>query len=96
MFENRFMAIRRQAAFNARNFLAHDGEGRRATKYGKDQIVFSQGKPADAIYYIQKGKAKLIVSFPSKGKEAVVAIISADEFFGGGCIASQPLRTNRP
>ena len=85
------MAIRRQAAFNARNFLAHDGEGRRATKYGKDQIVFSQGEPADAVYYIQKGKAKLIV-VSEQGKEAVVAIISADEFFGEGCIASQPLR----
>ena len=58
---------------------------------GKDQIVFSQGDPADAVFYIQKGKVKVTV-VSEQGKEAVVAILAADEFFGEGCLAGQAQR----
>ena len=59
--------------------------------FGKDQIVFSQGDPADAVFYIQKGKAKVTV-VSEQGKEAVVAILGPDEFCGEGCLAGQPRR----
>ncbi len=59
--------------------------------YKRNQSVFSQGDPADAIFYIQKGKVKLTV-VSKQGKEAVVAILGADDFFGEGCLAGQPLR----
>jgi CRP/FNR family cyclic AMP-dependent transcriptional regulator len=54
-------------------------------------VIFSQGDPADAIFYIQKGKVKLTV-LSKQGKEAVVAILGVGDFFGEGCLAGQPLR----
>src|SRR4249920_3059877 len=59
--------------------------------YRKKTTVFSQGSPADAVFYIQKGKVKLTV-LSSRGKEAVVAILGSGDFFGEGCLAGQPLR----
>jgi CRP/FNR family cyclic AMP-dependent transcriptional regulator len=74
-----------------KSFLAKVGEGRSIGKYRKDQIVFSQGAPADAVFYIQKGKAKVTV-VSQQGKEAVVAVLGPDEFCGEGCLAGQPRR----
>ena len=54
-------------------------------------MIFSQGDPANAVFYIQKGKIKLKV-LSRQGKEAVVAILDAGDFFGEGCLAGQPLR----
>ncbi len=53
--------------------------------------MFSQGDPADAVYYIRKGKIKDVVA-SQKGKKAIVAIFGADDFFGEGCLIGQPLR----
>jgi CRP/FNR family cyclic AMP-dependent transcriptional regulator len=77
--------------FDPKLFLAEVGKGRARTDYHNKQIVFSQGDPADAIFYIQKGKIKLTV-ISRQGKEAVVAILGADDFLGEGCLAGQPLR----
>ncbi len=85
------MASKRRTQFNPKSFLAKVGEGRSIGKYRKDAIVFSQGDPADAVFYIQKGKVKLTV-VSEQGKEAVVAILGADEFFGEGCLTAQAQR----
>jgi CRP-like cAMP-binding protein len=85
------MAIKRRRSFNPKSFLAKVGEGRSIGSYGKDQIVFSQGDPADAVFYIQRGKVKVAV-VSKQGKEAVVAILGTNEFFGEGCLAGQALR----
>ncbi len=85
------MAVDRRPSFNPKSFLAKVGEGRSIEHYGKDQAVFSQGDPADAVFYIQKGKAKVTV-VSEQGKEAVVAIFGTGEFFGEGCLAGQPQR----
>src|SRR6202451_2623272 len=77
--------------FNPQVFLAKVGKGRTLADYKKNQRVFSQGDPADAMFYIQTGKVKLTV-VSKQGKEAVVAILGADDFFGEGCLAGQPLR----
>jgi CRP/FNR family transcriptional regulator, cyclic AMP receptor protein len=77
--------------FEPQSFLAEVGEGRIRTDYKKNQRVFSQGDPADAIFYIQKGKVKLTV-VSNQGKSAVVAILSAGDFFGEGCLAGQSAR----
>jgi CRP-like cAMP-binding protein len=69
------MAIKRKAPFDPKSFLAMVGEGRSIGKYNKDQVVFSQGNPADAVFYIQKGKVKVTV-VSEQGKEAVVSAIS--------------------
>ncbi len=85
------MATRQRPSFNPKSFLAKVGKGRTIVKYRKGQIVFAQGDPADAVYYIQKGKVKVTV-VSEQGKEAVVAITGANEFFGETCLAGQPKR----
>jgi CRP-like cAMP-binding protein len=54
-------------------------------------MVFSQGEPADSIFYIQEGKVKLTV-LSEQGKEAVVAILGTGDFCGEGCLTGQPRR----
>ena len=85
------MAIRRRASFNPKSFLAKIGEGRSIGTYRKSEVVFSQGDPAAEIFYIHTGKVKVTV-VSQQGKEAVVAILEADEFFGEGCLAGQVQR----
>jgi CRP/FNR family cyclic AMP-dependent transcriptional regulator len=86
-----FVAKRSKLSFDPKKFLARVGEGKTITKYKKDQIVFSQGDPADAVFYIQKGKLKLTV-ISEQGKEAVIAILGPDHFFGEGCLNGHGLR----
>src|ERR1700730_2462492 len=85
------MAIKHRLSFDPKSFLAKVGEGRSIDTYRKDQIVFSQGDPADAVFYIQKGKVKVTV-VSEQGKEAVVAILGTNDFLGEGCLAGQALR----
>jgi CRP/FNR family cyclic AMP-dependent transcriptional regulator len=85
------MALKRRPSFNPKAFLAKVGEGRSINTYHKGQIVFSQGDPADAVFYIQSGKVKVTV-VSEQGKEAVVAMLGTNEFFGEGCLAGQAKR----
>ncbi len=82
---------RGKASFDPKTFLARVGEGKTISKYRKNQIVFSQGEVADAVFYIQQGKVKLTV-VSEQGKEAVVAILGPGQFFGEGCLNGHPLR----
>jgi CRP/FNR family transcriptional regulator, cyclic AMP receptor protein len=86
-----FMRKRVKASFDPKTFLAKVGEGKRIFKFRKDQIVFSQGQVADAVFYIQQGKVKLTV-VSEQGKEAVVAILGPGQFFGEACLNGHPLR----
>jgi CRP/FNR family cyclic AMP-dependent transcriptional regulator len=85
------MKPKEQPLFDPRNFLAKVGEGRTIAEYRKNQTVFLQGDPADAVFYIQKGKVKLTV-VSKQGKEAVVGLLGPANFFGEGCLAGQLLR----
>jgi Cyclic nucleotide-binding domain len=80
-----------KVAFNVDTFLATMDGGRSISTYRKHQKVFSQGDPADAVFYIQEGKVKVCV-INELGKEAVVAIHDKENFFGEGCLLGQPLR----
>jgi len=84
-------ASKRTSTFNPRTFLARVNEGRSVEPYRRKQVIFAQGDPADAVFYVQKGRVKLTV-VSKQGKEAIVALLGADEFFGEGCLAGQPLR----
>jgi CRP-like cAMP-binding protein len=77
--------------FDPARFLATIDGGRSLTEYRKDQVIFSQGQPADAVFYVRKGKIKLVVT-SKQGKQAVVAILGADEFFGEGCLNGEAVR----
>jgi CRP-like cAMP-binding protein len=78
-------------AFDPKSFLAKVGDGRSIAKYRRNQLIFSQGEIADAVFFIQKGKVKLTV-VSEQGKEAVVAILTVGDFLGEGCLAGQPRR----
>lgn len=81
------MAVKATAPVDAKSLLAKASKERSIVKYQKDHIVFSQDEPADAVFYIQKGKVKITVVSP-QGKEAVIAILGPDDFFGEGCLAT--------
>jgi CRP-like cAMP-binding protein len=77
--------------FDPKAFLSKVNGGRAVSDYRKDQIVFRQGDPSDAVFYIQTGKVKKTV-VSEQGKEAVVAILEVGDFFGEGCLAGEVLR----
>ena len=62
-----------------------------AVGYSAGETIFSQGDPADAVFYLQGGTVKLAVT-SEQGKEAVVGMLKAGDFFGEGCLIAQPLR----
>ena len=80
-----------EPSFDPKVFLATVNHGRSATRYLAGQTIFSQADPADAVFYVQKGNVKVAVT-SEQGKEAVVAIIEAGDFFGEGCLIGQPAR----
>jgi CRP/FNR family cyclic AMP-dependent transcriptional regulator len=77
--------------FDPKTFLTKTNGGRTLTDFDETQVIFSQGGPADAIFYLHRGKVKLTV-LSKHGKEAVVAILGNGDFFGEGCLAGQPVR----
>jgi CRP/FNR family transcriptional regulator, cyclic AMP receptor protein len=84
--------IQSQRSFDPKSFLAEAGNGRSIIHYRKDQAVYSQGEPADAVFYIQKGKVKVTV-VSENAKEAITAIFGANDFFGEGSLAGLAHRT---
>jgi CRP-like cAMP-binding protein len=77
--------------FDPKVLLATINGGRSVSDYRKGKVVFTQGEPADSVFYIQKGKIKIVVT-SKQGKEAVVAMLGPGEFLGEGCLIGQPLR----
>jgi CRP/FNR family cyclic AMP-dependent transcriptional regulator len=78
-------------ALDAKLFLASVDEGKRAMTLGAQEIVFTAGDPANAVFYIEEGNVKVAV-LSHKGKEAVIAILGSGDFFGEGCLTGQPQR----
>ena len=85
------MAKNTKAPFDLQGFLANVTGERTVFAYQNSQIIFSQGEPADSIFYIQEGQVKLTV-LSEQGKEAIVAVLGSGDFCGEGCLAGQPRR----
>ncbi len=81
----------RRQEFDPQKFLETVGLGRSVSHYRKDEVVYSQGDPAEAAFYIREGKVKIAV-VSSRGKEAVIAVLDAGSFFGEGCLIAQTIR----
>jgi CRP/FNR family transcriptional regulator, cyclic AMP receptor protein len=77
--------------FDPKEFLAKLGEGKTILEFRKGDVVFTQGDAADTIFYIQKGRVKVVV-VSEQGKEAVVGIVGPGQFFGEGCMNGHSLR----
>jgi CRP/FNR family transcriptional regulator, cyclic AMP receptor protein len=78
------------SGFDIQSFLASVGAARSSVKYRPKATIFRQGDPADAVFYIEKGRVQLTV-LSEQGKEGVIAMLGAGEFFGEGCLAGQAL-----
>ncbi len=85
------MKSKRHDPFNAQAFLDSSGIDRKIVEYRRADVIFSQGDPCEHVMYIQQGGVKLSV-LSKAGREAVVAMLGAGEFFGEGCLAGQPVR----
>ena len=77
------------AIFDSVAFLAKAGVGRKIVQFEPKDAFFSQGDPADAVFYIQTGRAKLSV-VSEKGKEATITLLSAGDFVGEESLAAIP------
>src|SRR5256714_11520135 len=86
-----FMLPKSKRPFNAQAFLDSAGLARKIVDYPRGTVIFTQGDPCEHVLYIQTGNVKLSVLSKS-GREAVVAMLGAGEFFGEGCLAGQPIR----
>jgi CRP/FNR family transcriptional regulator, cyclic AMP receptor protein len=81
-------------AFDVQSFLATEGTGRSIHRHTARQAIFRQGNQADAVFYLQNGRAKLTV-VSKRGKEATVTLLAAGDFFGEESMAGvEPLRTS--
>ncbi len=86
------MVPRKVNSFDPKAFLAETGLGKTVLQLPLKGIIYTQGEPADAVFYIQKGRVKVAV-LSKQGKEATVGLLGPGDFFGEGCIApDHPLR----
>jgi CRP/FNR family transcriptional regulator, cyclic AMP receptor protein len=82
---------KKTGTFDPQVFLATLNGGKTITNYRKSETIFEQGERAEAVFYIRKGKLK-IVTTSRQGKEAVVGILDEGGFFGEGCLIGQSHR----
>jgi CRP-like cAMP-binding protein len=85
------MNSNKKLPFDPKVFLSRVNGGRTIASYRQNQNVYTQGDPADSVFYIQSGKVKKIV-VSEQGKEAVVALLGTGDFFGEGCLRGETLR----
>lgn len=79
------------ATFDPRGVLTKLANGKSSQEYQIGESVFAQGDTAGSVFYVQSGKVKFTV-VSKRGKEAVVAVLPQNSFFGEGCLAGRPLR----
>ena len=81
----------RRGGFDPAVFLETAAKGRVISTHPRGDVLFSQGDDADSVLYIRKGRVKMTI-VSRQGKEAVVALMGADEFLGEGCLIGQAKR----
>jgi CRP-like cAMP-binding protein len=77
----------KQAEFDPYKYLAGPGIGRKLIRFKAKQVLFSQGSPADSVFYIHSGRAKLTV-VSNRGKEATVSLLAPGDFVGEESISA--------
>lgn len=83
-------ATAKAPVFNVESFLYSTGLGKSIAQFKRNDVIFRQGDAALEVFYVQKGSVKLTVVNES-GREAVVAILAAGDFFGEGCLTTQSI-----
>jgi len=77
--------------FDPKVFLTKVSGSRTISEYNKNEVIYRQDELAASVFYIQAGKVKVAV-LSEQGREAVVAVLGAGDFFGEGCLSGQALR----
>ncbi len=85
------MASNKAENINWSTILADVPAGKTVVEFATNRRIFRQGEPADSVFYVQRGKVKLSVT-SEQGKEAIVAVLGANDLFGEGCMAGQLCR----
>src|ERR1700675_3481654 len=85
------MAKKRYLGFSSPVFRKKFSGGMTGRNYRDKEVIFSQGDPADAVFYIQSGTVKL-TAVSTHRKKAIIAFLQRGSFFGEGCLAGQSLR----
>ena len=85
------MESKQRGTFNAQVFLNSAGVAKTIVEYRRGGVIFTQGDPCESFLYIQKGRVK-ISALSKTGREVIVAILGAGDFFGEGGLAGQPVR----
>jgi len=83
------MIERKKDKFDAAAFLMNAGLGRKVVQLAPKEVFFSQGDPADSVFYLQKGRAKVTV-VSKAGKEATITLVSASDFLGESALVAVP------
>jgi CRP-like cAMP-binding protein len=83
------MVLLEKPTFDAHAFLTSAGLGRRIVQFAPKGNFFTQGDPADSVFYLQQGRAKVTV-VSTAGKEATIALLSEGDFVGEGSLAAVP------
>ncbi|HXN06777.1 MAG TPA: Crp/Fnr family transcriptional regulator [Nitrospiria bacterium] len=87
------MATKQPTLFQIDPFLNKFGARKTVLNYSKNQILFSQGDNADAVFNILKGKVSISVISP-RGKEAIIATLDRGSFLGESCLNGQTTHTS--
>jgi CRP-like cAMP-binding protein len=82
---------KKRRPFDPQAFLDSTGVAKTVVPYNEGQPIYSQGGTCESVLYVKRGEVKLSV-ISKTGKEAIVAILGAGNFFGEGSLAGQPLR----
>jgi CRP/FNR family cyclic AMP-dependent transcriptional regulator len=77
------VTVKKLRGFSPAQFLETTAKGRIISTYPEGEIIYTQGDDADAVFYIRRGRVKITVVSPT-GKEAVIALLKADEFLVKG------------
>jgi CRP/FNR family transcriptional regulator, cyclic AMP receptor protein len=85
------MEAKKEKLVDWESLLKGTFRGKTVIECGINRNVYRQGQPADALFYLRRGKLKLSI-ISQQGKEAITAILNAGEFFGEGCLAGQTVR----
>jgi CRP/FNR family cyclic AMP-dependent transcriptional regulator len=85
------MAPKKERAFDAQAFLESAGLGKRVVSYGRKEVIFSQGDPANSVMYVRTGGIQLSV-LSHTGREAIVATLVPGDFLGEGALAGHSVR----
>ena len=85
------MSLNKTGRYHWEHLLAEIADGKTVLECKPSHYIYRQGDPADSVFFIQRGKVKHSVT-SEQGKEAIVAVLDAGDFFGEGCLAGQPLR----